>query len=50
MIMHSNDQIASELPDLQDQKSSSLSWRSYSEWGRERAAPSFAQKASQYHI
>ena len=42
MIMHSNDQIASELPDLQDQKLLTLRWRSYSEWGREHVALSFA--------
>jgi len=41
MIMHSNEQIASELPDLQDQKSLTLNWHSYSEWGREHVAPSF---------
>ena len=50
MIMHSNKQIASELPDLKDQKSLTLHWRSYSEWGRERVAPTFAYRASQYHI
>jgi len=48
--MHSNDQIACELPDLQDQKSLTLRWHSFSELGRERVALSFAWKASQYHI
>jgi len=42
LIMHSNDQIASELPDLQDQKSLTLHWPSYSEWGRESVALFFA--------
>jgi len=36
MIMHCNDQIASELPDIQKQKSLMLRGCSYSEWGRER--------------
>jgi len=48
--MHSNDQIAPELPDLQDQELLTLRWRSYWEWGRERVALSFAYKSSQYHI
>ena len=48
--MHSSDQIASQLPDLQDQKSFTLCWRSYSGWGRERVAHSVAWNASQYHI
>jgi len=50
LIMHSNDQIAPELPDLQDQELLTLRWRSYWEWGRERVALSFAYKSSQYHI
>jgi len=45
-----NEHIAFDLPDLQDQKSLTLRWRSTSEWGREREAPSFAYKASQYPI
>jgi len=50
MSMNSNNQIASELPDLQDQKLLTLRWCSYSEWGREPVALSSAWKASQYHI
>jgi len=50
LIMHSNDQIASEWPDLQDQKSWKLSWRSYSEWARARVALCSAWTASQYPI
>ena len=50
MIMHSNNQIACELPDLQDQKLMTLCGRSYSEWGLECVATSFAHKDSQYHI
>jgi len=42
MIMHCNDQIASELPYLQDHESLTLRWRSYSEWGKEPVALSFA--------
>ena len=38
LIMHSNYQIASKLPDLQDQKSFTLRWCSYSEWCREDAS------------
>jgi len=40
-IMHSNDQIPSELPDIQDQNSVTLRWCSYLEWGREHVAISF---------
>ena len=48
LILSSNDQIAFELPDLEDQYSLMLCWRSFSEWGREHVAHSFAYKASQY--
>ena len=50
LIMHTNYQITSELPYLQDQKSLTLRWCSYSEWRREHVALSFSLKASQYHI
>jgi len=48
--MYSNNQIAFELPDLQDQKLLTLRWRSISEWGRECVASSSAYKAGQYRI
>jgi len=50
MITYSNDQIALEIPDLQDQVSMTLCWRSLSKWGRECVAFSFAYIASQYLI
>jgi len=48
--MYRNNQIAFELPDLQDQNSLMLYWHSSSEWGREHVAHSFAYKASQCRI
>jgi len=39
-----------DLPDLQDQKSLTLCWRSISEWGREHEARSLAYKTSQYRM
>jgi len=50
LIIHRNDHIAFELPDLQDQKSLTLRWHSISDWGRERVARSFAYGAGQYRI
>ena len=50
LIMYSNDQMVFELPDLQDQNSITLCWRSLSEWGRECVAPTFAYAAIQYLI
>jgi len=50
LIIYRNDHIAFELPDLHNQKSLMLCWRSISEWGREREARSFADQASQYHM
>ena len=43
---HYNDQVYDQLPDLQDQKSLRLCWRSVSELGRECAAFSFSNKGS----
>jgi len=45
-----NDQMAFDLPDLQDEKSLTLPCPSISEWGRDREAHFFAYKASQYLI
>ena len=50
LITNSNNQIASELPESQEQESLMLRWHTYSEWGRECVALSVAWKASQYHI
>jgi len=38
------------LPEMQDQKSLTLRWRSFSSWGREHVACSFAYQGCQYCI
>jgi len=48
--MHQNGQVSNQLPDLQDQKSLTLCWRSFSESGRERIAFSCAYKGSLYVV
>jgi len=50
MLMHSNDQISSGLPDLHDQDSLMLRCHVYWEWCGDHVALSFANKASQYRI
>jgi len=50
LIIYRNDHIAFDLPDIQDQKSLTLRWRSISERGREHDPRSFAYIASQYCI
>jgi len=50
VIMDCNDQIAFELPDLQEQNLMTLCWCTLSEWGRESVPLSFADEASQYLI
>jgi len=50
LIMSSNDRITFYLPDSQDQNLLTLSWRIFSEWGRECFALSVALKASQYRF
>jgi len=50
LIIYRNNHIAVDWPDLQDQKSLTLRWRSISEWGKERQARSFAYRAGQYFI
>jgi len=42
--LHHSNQVSYWLPDLQDQKLLTLSWRSFSEWGGEHVAFSFANK------
>jgi len=50
LIIYWNDRIAFDLPDSPDKKSSTLHWRSISEFGTEHEACCFADKASQYRI
>jgi len=48
--MYNKEQITFQLPDLQDQNSVMLCWRSLSEWGSKCVAFSFALKYGQYVI
>ena len=41
LVLNGRDQINTELPYLQDQKSLTLRWRSVSEWGSDRVAICF---------
>ena len=50
IIMHHSEQVCYYLPDLQVQKLMTLCWRSFSQWGRENVALSFAYKGGQYLI
>jgi len=43
-ILNGRSQISTELPYLQDQKSLTLRWRSFSEWDSDRVAICFANK------
>jgi len=43
---HYNDQVSDQLPDLQDQESLTLCWRTFSESGRVRVAFCFAYQGS----
>jgi hypothetical protein len=47
-VMHNNDQVTGELPYLQDDKSLTLCWPTYYEWGGARVALTFANKSCQY--
>ena len=47
-VMHNGDPITVQWPYLQDHKSLTLQWRSFSEWGRDCAVVSFAYKSCQY--
>jgi len=48
LIIYTNDHIAFDIPNFQDQKLLTRDWRSISEWGREREANSFCYKTCQY--
>jgi len=50
LSMHQDGQVSDYLPDLQEQKSLTLCWRSVSVSGRERIHFSFAYKGSLYVI
>jgi len=47
-IIYNYDNINSELPEIQDLKSLTLHWRSFSGWGSECDAILFAYKGGQY--
>jgi hypothetical protein len=47
-VMHNTKQINFQWPELQDQNSLMLCWRSFSEWGRDCAPFTFANKGRQY--
>jgi len=47
-VMHNSDQITVYLTYLHDHKWLSIHWRSFSEWGGDRAAAFFAYKSWQY--
>jgi len=47
-VKHNSDQISVYQPYLPNHKSLTLRWRSFSEWGAERVAVSYAYKSSQY--
>ena len=46
--MDNSEEIAFQLPYVQDQKSLTLRWRSFSEWGSDRIACPFAYKDCQF--
>jgi len=47
-IMPNSDQSTVQLPYLHNHKLLTLRWRSFSEWGDDRVAVSFANKSYQY--
>jgi len=48
--MNCSHEVKFWLPTMQDQKSLTLHWRSFSGWGREGVAIDFASEGSQYLI
>jgi len=48
LILNGRSQISAELPNLQDQKSLTLRWRSFPEWGSDWVAICFANKDCQH--
>jgi hypothetical protein len=47
-VMHNNDQVTGELPDIQDHKSLTLRWRSCLQWGGDHIVISFTNKSCHY--